>query len=182
MSANNLPSVTKVLSLYQDFSMVREDILLAAQYRGTVVHRACFALARGLWAPVPPEYAGYVESFKKWLEIIKEIHFIEPEIIDENYGFVGHPDIMVTIKGDSQVSIWDLKTPAIESPTWKGQLAAYMHLVVEVLRLPIGRCGSLVLNKDGKLPKAKEYQDSPRDLNAFLGALTAYRYFKGGSK
>ena len=178
-------SVTQVLSPYQDFSNVPPYRLEAASIRGTGVHKVSLLYARGLWPIIPAEYEGYFESFKKWWEtavnVTKPI-IVEPELKDEELGFIGHPDLFLHLKGDSLMSTWDLKTPVLHYPTWKGQLAAYKHLGVKRgLLKPESRCGSVMLNASGRKPKVQEYRDDKRDFVAFVNALMAHRYFiKGG--
>ena len=173
-------SVTEILSPYQDFSKVPEYRLERARIRGTGVHKVCLLYARGIWPVVPSEYQGYFESFKKWwYTAVDLLHIIEvePELKDENYGFMGHPDLILTLKGEPFTSVWDLKTPVNHYPTWVAQLAAYKHLALQVSS--VNRCGSIMLDANGKKPKIREYQDDKRDFAAFLAALTAHRYFRG---
>ena len=168
-------SVTEVLSPFIDFSQVPESRLEAARIRGTGVHRVCLLYAQGLWPVVPSEYEGYFESFKKWWLTVVDLTLpieVEPELKDEEFGYLGHPDLILNIKGEKFHSVWDLKTPTTHYPTWKAQLAAYRHLAPGS-----NRAGSIMLDANGRKPKVKEYQDDARDFAAFLAALTAIRYF-----
>jgi hypothetical protein len=171
--------VTEVLAPYQDYSRINREVLEAAQLRGRIIHRASAAYALGVWTtPIPKEYLGYFESYKLWHEhAVKRVISAEPELIDTELGFLGHPDLVVVIKGDNLATVVDLKTPLAETPTWKAQIAAYKHLLEYDAKEPIGRCLVLRLDRAGGFPKSIEYQDSPRDFNAFVAALTAYRYF-----
>ena len=177
------PSVTQILSVYQDFSMVPENVLHMACERGQRVHAICAAIAKGLFVPtnvVTPDIAGYVASFQKWFEYVEKVHLVEEELTHTGFGYMGHPDLVVTIKGDSEPSLWDLKTPAIVGPTWKAQLAAYDKLIHEDTNLKPNRCGSIRLKPNGKPPILDEYTGYKEDaFTAFLSALNAYRYFKG---
>ena len=116
-----------------------------------------------------------------------EVLYIEKEFIDRRFGFVGHVDMICLLK-DGRIVIVDLKTPAIESPSWKLQLSAYREAVNQEFcvqaagQKPIevpaeNGCMSLRLNKDGKRAKASVYQYSHDDFAVFLSALNAYRYF-----
>ena len=172
-----LYSVTQVLSPYVDFSKAKPEDVEAGGIRGTDVHRLSFGIARGLWCPIPPEYEGYIQSFQKVLEVVDKIVAIEPELVDEDLGFVGHPDFIWQMRGVSGLTIPDLKTSTNEGPTWCGQMAAYKHLAIKH-HYDVKQVISVRLQADGKRPRIKEYTDSARDLQAFLGALTAYRYFK----
>ncbi len=178
----DLPSVTQVLSTYTDFSRVDPFVLLHATERGQSVHRISAGIARGLWVPrVPPDQQGYVESFREWfLTAVERVIFVEKEFICTCHNFVGHPDLGVVLKGDTCITIPDLKTPITEGPTWKGQSGAYLHLVEEHggYDLPALRAGSLMLDPKGKQAKLIEHTNSATDFNAFVAALTAWRYFK----
>lgn len=176
-------SVTQVLAKYQDFSRVSEDRLALACERGTAVHNFCAAHAQGLWIPKPREYAGYCESFQRWFDAyVDEVLLVEERLIDETLGFLGHPDLVARLKHDKHPTVIDYKTPVALNPIWAAQVAAYKHLTkirLPELRWP-DRCASLRLDPDGRLAKFKDYADSARDLQAFLNALTAHKYFLGG--
>jgi len=105
---------------------------------------------------------------------------VEPELTDPELGIIGHPDLILTLKGELLASTWDLKTPLNHYPTWAGQLATYKHLGIKNKLLdPHSRCGSIRLDPNGRKPKPKDYEDDKRDFAAFLAALTAHRYFRG---
>lgn len=172
---NSYPSVTQVLSPFIDFSMVPEGILLAATERGKEVHLICAAIANGYWTPTAPkEIAGYINSFCKWFAcMVEEVIFSEKEFVDQDYGFIGHPDLGLRING--KFAVVDLKTPAVLQAVWKGQCAAYKHLTKFELT------GTLRLDRNGKTAKMDWYEDDKRDFAAFLAALTAFKYFKKGA-
>lgn len=174
-----LPSVTEVLSPWSDFSMVREDVLAAAAERGTRVHKACASIARGLWTPRPAEIAGYILSFETWFNIVEEVIAVEAEFACQSFGFMGHPDLVVRIHGDEDLTLIDLKTPRAHMKSWCAQIAAYMCLVEAVKALPVKRGGSLRLNPEGKMPIFDELmpKEKVRGLEAFMGSLTAWKYF-----
>ena len=173
-------SVTQVLSTYQDFSSIKSAVLEYAAWRGKEVHRICGSIALGLpyFSEIPSSCAGYVLSFQQWFERSVEcVHLVERQLSDEVFGFTGTPDLIVTMKGESALTLVDLKTPTLLQRVWQGQLAAYRHLARKN-GYPVERVFSLRLDRDGKLPKVKEYQDDGRDLAAFMAALTAHRYFR----
>lgn len=169
------PSVTQVLSPFVDFSQVPDDRLAYATNRGSRVHTYCAAIAQGLFVPnIDEDCRGYVTSFEIWLrEMVQKVLFVEEEFIDHDLGYKGHPDLLITLKGNNRNVLIDLKTPISQSKTWKGQIAAYLNLVRKKFSVELG--GVLQL-KD--YPSVTWYNDDARDFNAFLSALTAYRYFK----
>jgi len=176
------PSVTQVLSVYQDFSMVPEHILTMAAERGKQVHSICASIAKGLFVShkrITPDIQGYIESFNKWFEYVEEVVFVEGELIDPKLGFIGHPDLIAKMRGDTHLTLIDLKTPVTIGKTWRGQLSAYWHLAES--KFDIKRSGSLRLKQDGGFPyDFDEYTNTRHeDFAAFLSALNAWRYFKG---
>lgn len=177
-----MPSVTQVLGKYADFSRVPPEALEFAAWRGSEVHQLCACYAQGLPVvrAIPPSAAGYFLSFQHWFDgCVQEVIAVEPAWQDPTYLFEGHPDLVLVIKGDPGPSIIDLKTPVTESPTWKGQLAAYDRLA-DVNGIQAHRIGTLRLDPRGGPAKLREYTKDGRDFAAFLAALTAHRFFTGG--
>jgi len=176
-------SVTQVLSIYQDWSQVRPDVLEAAGARGEDTHRICAGIAKGIWIPQVPAYLeGRILSYRKWFDaVVERVIFVEQEFYCDCFDFVGHPDLGVVIKGDKGITIPDLKTPATQNKVWRGQLGAYWHLVDKHggFDLPVIRSGSLMLDPNGKTARLVEYtENSAADFNAYIAALTAYLTLK----
>lgn len=173
------PSVTTVLSRYSDFSRVPPDVLQAASERGTRLHCICQALAEGLWVPdIDPGDTPYIQSFTLWFEAaVDKVIATEPELKCKRYGFVGHPDAIVKIKGDDGLLLVDLKSPVSMQKSWALQLSAYYHLAKE--KWPaINRVGSLRLSPEGKPAKFDEFtKDLSRLFNIFVSALNCHNYF-----
>lgn len=179
MEAMTYPSVTRVLGCYTDFSGVSDGVLERASSRGVLVHAACAEIARGNWVPPLDGDADlFVRSYEDWFDAyVTEVLSVEEEFVCEEWGYMGHWDQVVRIKYDLDPTIVDLKTPAIESPTWCGQLAAYWNGAQK--KYKPGRMGALQL-RQGKPARLIEYQYKERDFAAFVAALNAYRYFKKG--
>lgn len=175
------PSVTTVLSPWADFSGIRPAVLQAAAERGTQVHRACAAHATGLWSPpLPSELAGYMRSFTSWFEsAVDEVILAEGDFIHPVYGYSGHPDLIVRMKGDSGLTLPDLKTPLSPARTWRPQLAAYTELA-RVNGYDISRDIAVRLRKSGAPAIVNEYTGTlSGDFAIFLSCLQAWKYFKG---
>ena len=175
----NLPSVTQVLGVYQDFSKVPADVLQYAQNRGSLVHKICGCIARGVpyLGEIPPDHAGYVLSFRNWFDTaVEEVVLVEERLYDYDLGYHGKPDLIVRIKGDRFLTLPDLKTPQAVYPVWAAQCAAYRNLARKNDH-DVQRQGSLRLDPHGGRAKLTEYMDDTRDMAAFSAALTAHRYF-----
>jgi hypothetical protein len=178
-----LPTVTEVIGPWVDFSKIPPDTLQAASERGTEVHDACAMIAHGIpWFPITNQtraIAGYVESYKKWFErIVASTVLLEKRMFSEAHGYCGQLDLVVDIGGGENWLV-DLKTPVIKSKSWRVQIAAYQMLCVSN-EIKVDRCGSLRLDKNGKLPRMDWYEGSAeKDFNIFLSCLNAFRFFKG---
>jgi len=169
-----LISVTTALSPFNDFSQVPPERLAAAAARGTAVHQACAAYARGL--PVF-ETSGYLyfQSFKNWFDkYVKRALFVEAEFSDPTcYGIIGHVDLVAELV-DGRIVVVDYKTPVAESKSWALQISAYCHLVEPV----VGKCDgmALMLSGEGKPAKAIAYKYQASDFAVFISALTVWRH------
>ena len=168
-------SVTQVLSPFSDFSRIRDDVLQAACDRGTAVHRFCQAYALGAWAIEPEGLEGYCESFRRWYDLaVDEVVSVEQEYKDEQFGFMGHPDLVAVLKGTGAkagLAVIDYKTPVGKGTTWELQLSAYRHLT------KAKNAGSLRLRSDGGVPIMDWVPDGPKLFNLFLSALNLKNYF-----
>ena len=170
-----LISVTTVLSPFNDFSAVPPERLAAAAQRGTEVHQACAAYAKGL--PVF-QLSNYFDSFRTWFDkYVKRALFVEAEFSDPSvYGIIGHVDLVAELV-DSRIVVVDYKTPVAESKTWPLQVSAYCHLVEPL----VGKCDgmALMLSGEGKPAKAIAYKYQASDFAVFISALTVWRHIHG---
>jgi len=179
MKREDYPTVTQILGLLQDWSMVDPQVLAWAAEKGTKVHRICESIAMNLMLmeEITPEIEGYIESFSKWFTFVDEILLVEERLYSDKWHFSGKPDIIVRI--GKLIYLPDLKTPLGMQPTWQGQGAAYRHLAAEDRGIHTDHVGSLRLRKDGKMPIFNESTDTERDLHAFFNGVQFYNYFKG---
>jgi hypothetical protein len=177
-----LPSVTRILSPWSDFSPVPDDVLAHAAERGTIVHRACACRLTGVWSPpVPAECAGYVLSFEQWSPIVADVMLCEGELADEEAGYQGHPDLICRLKGDEFLSVIDFKTPLARAKAWRPQLAAYQALAKKS-GLDVRRLMSVRLKKNAGRPIVNESTATAAyDMAVFLNALACWKYFNGGN-
>lgn len=176
------PSVTTVLGVFADFSHVPSDGRLAeAADRGSRLHRWSAAYCRN--PAMGTRFAAsdiqlMAQSFALWHKfMVKETHAIELWQTHPTWGYTGTLDFIFTLNSSELVLI-DLKTPVTKSRLWQGQLAAYNELC-RVNHFDIKRAGVLQPDRTGNIARVHWYEDQARDLNAFLAALTAYKYFKG---
>jgi len=172
-----LISVTRVLSPFNDFSQVPPDRLEFAKLRGTDVHAACAAYAKGLPAFLSNGSGLYFQSFKNWFDkYVRRALFVEAEFSDPStYGIIGHVDLVAELV-DGRIVVVDYKTPVAESKTWRAQLAAYCYLCKPV----VGEVGgmALQLSPEGNAARAIHYKNTASDFANFVAALQCYRAFK----
>ena len=170
-------SATQVLSPFFDASKIRPEALEFAKTRGTETHAGCAAYARSLPVFLSDSAAPYFDSFRNWFDrYVKRALFVEAEFSDPHvYGIVGHVDLVAELT-DGRLVVVDYKTPVVESPSWRAQLAAYCYLCNPVVGEVAGM--ALLLSPDGNAARAIHYKQQASDFAAFLNALAAYRYFK----
>uniref|UniRef100_A0A6H2A1M9 PD-(D/E)XK nuclease superfamily protein n=1 Tax=viral metagenome TaxID=1070528 RepID=A0A6H2A1M9_9ZZZZ len=176
---HDMPSVTRIISPYVDYSQVPSNRLEQATQRGKDVHSIIAAIALNLWVPkIPEECKGYVESFKGWFDkYVEQVVYVEHELVDTVYRFYGHIDFYGKIKKIG-CGVIDWKTPILQEKAWRLQMAGYERLVTYRGK-HIDVVASLQLDPNGRLPKMTRYEGhSARDFNIFLGMLNAYYFFK----
>lgn len=173
-----LPTVTKILRPWQDFSGISQEVLARAAERGTRVHAACAAIALDLpiyESDLTPDDLGYLDSFQQWFNAsVAAVLAVEQEYVDRALGFRGHPDLVCLLKGSQKIVVVDFKTGANFSKAWAVQLAAYASLT------GAQRCLAVRLKPDGSEPIVNEITNWQRELTIFLNALSVYKYFNGG--
>jgi ATP-dependent exoDNAse (exonuclease V) beta subunit len=183
-SGQRVPSVTQVLQAAGliDFSGVPSAILLAAQARGTRVHKAAHYLTENAldWASVDESERGYVEACALFLSTAQfEVLGQERRLFHRVHRYAGTCDIIGWWGGRPAVA--DYKTGNPNDVAADIQLAAYAEALRSDLPIewldasattPIERV-SVRLFKDGRF-SAELYPDS-RDFSIFLACLTVMR-------
>lgn len=174
-------NVTQALSPFNRYDGIPPSVLEAAKQRGQRLHAAAAAYLTGTFQVVKllPEDAGYWESLRFWIDDhVDHVYDVEPELVDERLGFVGHPDLICRLSG-RRFFVVDWKTPAQESKSWRVQLGAYVHLAVKHYRhhSPIWRGMAVQPDRDGRLAKGTPYLATAADFGIFISCLNAYRFF-----
>jgi hypothetical protein len=173
IGCDEMHSVTRILSPWSNLSMVSDEVLTSASERGTRVHAACAAYA--LDYPVEGLQEGdegYFESFRDWFDAtVEQVINVEQEYTCKTYGFVGHPDAVLTLKGSEEIWVIDWKTPRTLNKSFRLQIAAYRHLT------QAHRGATLRLSPEGKRAILDEFTGMERDFCVFLNCLSAWRFF-----
>lgn len=173
------PSSTEILSPWFDKEWFTEE----HSERGQIVHAALSTHLLGVWsAPIKTDYQGYVDSGKRWIDLmVEKVILVEERMIDKELGYCGQPDLIAILRGDTDICLCDWKTSVAKHISWRPQIASYRNLAVEDKEIITNRGISIRLNKDGKKPLVDEYRGFQNDFNIFKSALTTYKFFKGGN-
>ena len=174
-------SVTRVLSCLSDFGAIPPAVLENACVRGSQTHAACLSYAVGGWVrPLSEQVQPFFDSFVAWFDAyITSVEGVEIEAVSKKYDYVGHIDMIATIKGNKKPSVIDLKTPAQGNKSWPSQVSAYRQAAIESGYKLAPGCYSVRLRKDGGPALAKHYSSQADHLAIFLSALNLKRYLGG---
>ena len=175
-------SVTQVFEPYYNVKgKIPQARIEGGIVRGNEVHKFSTSTAKKEWYPKPILYEGYCDSFLWWFDnCVEEVLLVEERLEDLIFGFFGHPDLILKIKGNVWPCVVDLKTPATKHKLWRAQIAAYTHLAIKNGFGPdLSPGGSLRLKEDGGHPKMDYYDFQHGDLAAFLSLLNWTRWLNG---
>jgi hypothetical protein len=172
--------VTEVLQMYNSFDGIDPVTLAKAADRGTRVHKYCELYSQNLLIEkVDGDCRPYFESFIQWFDtMIEEVWVSEMRLSCNKYLITGKLDMVATIKGDKTETLIDFKTPQQSSLSWQLQTAAYRYLMRITQGIDLSRRISLLLDKEGKLPKIVEYTNHEADERLFLSAVELFYFFK----
>ncbi len=147
---------------------------------GTSLHNVCHLFNRdqSFEMPVTSQIGQMFNTYRRWFEkVIDTVVETEQLVISKKFGYAGTFDLLAVLKGDVTPSVIDLKTSKDFWPTMALQLAAYREALLEegkeVNRRLVVRIDKLETEK----LEVKEYIKHARDFNAFLAALSLFRYF-----
>jgi hypothetical protein len=175
------PSVTEVLQPYVDFSMVRADVLKAAQLRGTTVHAIIARyLQFGLALNIDERYQGYLDSFKRWhSQEVEEVLAVEERIFNDVYRVCGQLDLVVRLRRhpENLPIVVDIKTPIMSQKTWAAQVAAYKFLYEQDRVVITGTPASLQVDADGRKAKFRPVDSHKEAIRYWMEALDCFHYF-----
>jgi len=153
-------------------------------YRGSFVHAALKNYLLGIYTPsYPIEYQGYIESGHRWIDkYIDRVLTVEngdkTRMVDPVHKYSGQPDLLATLKINSDPGVVDWKTGISFAVTWAGQIAGYWNLA-KINGYPDCSWGASVrLRKDGRIALHNFIQNIAIELQYFLNANAAYRRYK----
>jgi hypothetical protein len=172
-----VPGVTGILELAQSFGFVDYDTLVAAQDRGTYVHKLCEL--DDLDDLHPDEetgtHAGYLTAWRSFCrDYGANWEGIEERGYSQMFQVAGTLDRRGTLERKFPATLkWivDVKTSKQHHNVWGMQLAAYRQIVAERLAgWALARRASVQLREDGKY--LFKPWDNPLDWPAFQALIT----------
>ena len=175
MDGRIVPSVTRILSVVQDFSAVPPDQLQTAQEWGTAVHLYLRLYDEGTLelTKADPRMLPIIDSWERmkvsrgWVNPLMS----EQPFYSKRYGFAGTPDRL--FKTGSKYTLVDFKTG--EGNYADLQTAAYLQLIKEdYANLNQVERMKVHFDFDGKM-KSEVYTDFKKDFNDFLCVMRTFQ-------
>jgi hypothetical protein len=169
--------VSQILGQWDRFGGINEEVLKKKCALGTEVHDAIKAHHQDVALPVAGG-EGYFESFDNWFTASGvTIHTFAERMYCDKLKLTGEIDAIVRFSGSDELVIVDWKTSsASDDLYWKLQ-GQFYHYLCTVNEIKVGpRFLFIKLDKQGKLPKVREYQVSSSLMNICISAYTCYKY------
>ena len=171
--------VTEILAPFTNFGHIDPAVLNAKAAIGTKVHEAIHELVTGTFPVIEGRALRYVQCFERWRELIKpEFVLSEERFFDDELMITGAIDALVRLPGETELTLIDFKTAAVESPvTWPMQAHLYGRLCHRSGR-SIGSISNrylfLRLNDKLDLPAVHVYQYQDNTMNRCLAAVADF--------
>lgn len=180
--------VTQAIPTPKGLSRVDPEVLEMASERGKRVHAKLKTYALSISDPkyygiyIPPldyEAEGYFISGKNWIDqYVDKIIFIEKRFVHPKYYYEGTPDLVAILKGHSNPSIIDFKTPIqYQEKEWSAQLSAYENMIQECKGIKFDQLLSVRVREKGKKALVNQVKDKNNAFLAFLNGLSVCRYY-----
>ena len=170
------PSVSKIIEILYDFSMVKDDVLALAAERGSAVHYATELYDENDldWSGLDDRIVNYVRAWERfrtetgWHVVHKEQVVAHPV-----HRYAGTFDRIMAV-GQRRILV-DIKTASQLHPATAIQTAAYVAAYSALHNPPTAlERAAVKLNKDGTY-RLQMYTDKS-DFGVFLGCLNIYRF------
>lgn len=177
------PSVTQIIALAHDFRFVSDDVLEAAQERGSYAHSLCEYDDMGDLDDDEErdgEHWGYLIGWRKFMADMRpNWSFIERPFYSDGLGVATTPDRGGILEAINTTQRWivEIKTSQAPHKAWGLQTAAQRHIVAENDPMfSLARRASVRLSPDGTY-KFDEWKN-PLDMKAFIGLLNLLNWTK----
>lgn len=210
IDGNRYVSVTTVFNVLEKHGLAQwrqrigqeaaDQYVAEAGEFGTNMHYLCQLVAEGeevesVRGKITVEKYGEKQSedllvglnrFCEWFEcMVDEVIGVEEAVYSDEWGVAGRLDFILRLKGDTKLSICDIKTGKVK-PIARLQTAAYRGLVSQCTTIPIQDIERRVIipiprGKDVPV-KIKEFakNEADYDLHAYLSLVNVWKWFKSG--
>lgn len=185
LNGKRLPNVTSILSPLSEYAEIPRHILDAASERGNYVHKMCELYLWGTLdeSGIEPEYAGYLEAFKRFLsETGFEAAHIEERVYHRELMYAGTIDLGGTLPPRGRMrkakfALIDIKTTFRLLQSVGPQTAAYLeawnsHKPAQPFEERFG----LQLKKEGTY--VLQPYPSSTDFNIFRSCLAVHNFMR----
>jgi hypothetical protein len=183
-----VPSVTSIIDPLGNMDMMPAEIMERARVRGTAVHMVTEfwdvvegdkKREFGVWDVASEEgVEGYLGAYREFKDTVKpELIASEQRLYCATYNFAGTLDRVFKVGDD--IGIYDIKTGEL-SDLYRLQTAAYLFAYNEnknPWEEPATKRFLIQLRPNGRF-SLLEHTD-PRDLGAFVAALTLHNWRNG---
>ena len=169
---------TEVLSQWDKFSMINNEVFVAKTILGTNVHAAIANYYRGIPTELTDAEQGYFDSFYGWNAInVTDVVDFEKRMYDDKRMLTGAMDAIVKLGDELVLLDWKCSYNA-DKLGWPLQASFYMQLLKSSEGIEVNRAIFVKLDKEGNFPKTFEYAQTPELIELTNAALLLYRYQK----
>lgn len=170
--------VSAILSQWDRFGHIDQEIVARKADIGTEVHDAIKADYEGIYRPLSEKAEPYFESFLSWQKESKVVFSdVEQRLYDDALKITGAMDAIAVFPGSSERVLIDFKTSANEDKKFWPLQAGFYSMLARANQIDISnRVVFVKLSRDGSLPKVCEYIIDDQILLVCMSALNTYRY------
>lgn len=175
IDGTEVPSVTQICRfLSYDQKSTRPWLAEAAARRGTAIHEAALLIDYGAAPEEPPEIAGYLLAYRRFLSDYRpQWQGVERILGSKCAGYAGTCDRYGLLAGER--AIVEIKTgAALHQPALQAQLNGYRNLL-PALGFAAQRLYGLRLDKSG----VYQLEEVPADSALFNACMTLHRATAG---
>ena len=177
IAGEKVPSVTEVLSIFNDYSKIPYHVLEAARERGTLVHKAGELLIQNRleWSSIDGEIQSYMLGLQRFLKESRAVvTAAEMQVYHPRLKYGGTLDALLHWREGYCLGDW--KTSLVLPKSVELQLCAYAEAYKAFTGRRIRRHYAIQL-----LPN--DYQvtrtDKPTNLANWISALNCWKYAHG---
>jgi PD-(D/E)XK nuclease superfamily len=125
----------------------------------------------------PLEVVPHIRNYLVWSNaVIERVVEVELVVVSERYQYAGRLDRVLVLRGDTDSSLWDIKTGSLNA-LQHAQTAAYALAYMEMGGGRIGRRGVVQVSRKTAQVTLKEHHDT-WDTEGFLRLREGYEYLK----